>query len=175
MRSRVRLNCRERAAVIRSSRNRHAYFFNTRRDVVARGALPPMSRARARRIALASWSGLFAIWLALVAPVVTQLLPESAQDGALSSISSLSTMCSAHLATASTGDAQDHSAPHGHHAKWCGYCNLFAHHPPLASAAFAAWLPPPPHACEAARFITSLHGLTRFTLARSRAPPFAVS
>ncbi|CAG4922949.1 DUF2946 domain-containing protein [Paraburkholderia saeva] len=131
-----------------------------------------MSRARARRVALTAWSGLFAIWLALLAPVVTQLLPASAQDGVPSSFSAI---CSAHPAVASTGETQDRSTPHDHHTKSCGYCNLFAHHPPLASAAVAAWLPPPAHACEAARAIASFHRLARFSLARPRAPPLAVS
>ncbi|KVN28636.1 hypothetical protein WJ63_12895 [Burkholderia pyrrocinia] len=118
---------------------------------------------RARRVALAAWAGLISIWLALVAPVVTQWL--ASQEQALP----IAALCSAKADAGS--HASDRSVPGGHPAKTCGYCNLLVHHPPLTGPGYTAWIPSAPDAREIAYPVTPDIARARFSLAPPRGPP----
>jgi Protein of unknown function (DUF2946) len=128
-----------------------------------------MGVTRSRRVALTAWAGLISIWLAVVAPVVTQLLSAPGHD------LPVAVLCTAYSGV--VPQAPDQSTPHAHHAKTCGYCNLLAHHAPLAGGGFAAWAPSCPRAQKAGRVATSSRTLTltRFELAHPRGPPRTVS
>ncbi|EDT41934.1 DUF2946 domain-containing protein [Burkholderia ambifaria] len=118
---------------------------------------------RTRRVALTAWAGLISIWLALVAPVVTQWL--AAYDQALP----IAALCST---SADTGShPSDHPVPGGHQAKTCGYCNLLAHHPPLSGPGYTSWIPSVPGTHEIAYPTTLEVARARFFTAPPRGPP----
>jgi hypothetical protein len=118
---------------------------------------------RTRRVALIAWAGLISIWLALVAPVVTQWLAAHNQELPAAAICSASADSSSH--------APDQSVPGGHQAKTCGYCNLLAHHPPLSGPGYTGWLPSVPTAHEIEYPVTPDIAHPRFSLAPPRGPP----
>jgi hypothetical protein len=151
------------------------------RPAVARG----LTRfgTRTPRARLVAWLGLLAIWLAVVAPVVTQLLASpwfaspAAQVDLRAQLSAA--LCSAHDAFSPIAARASHSpaAPShdDHHAKACGYCNLLAHSPPVGGASFVAALPRlashrvPVHLARHVLFSP------RFAFATPRGPPLTVA
>ena len=85
---------------------------------------------------LVAWLALFAVWLAVAAPVISQVLPVG--DAHLD----LGAWCTGHgLADPPSGTPSD---PHALHADKCGYCGLLGHSPLLSGDAI---IPP-----EFARF-----------------------
>jgi Protein of unknown function (DUF2946) len=79
---------------------------------------------------LVTWLALFAVWLAVAAPVISQVLPFS--DTHLD----LGAWCTGHgLADHASGAASD---PHALHADKCGYCGLLGHSPALSGDAILA-------------------------------------
>ncbi|WP_323120362.1 DUF2946 family protein [Burkholderia alba] len=119
----------------------------------------------ARRARPTAWLALAAIWIAIVAPVVTQWLPANAQPLPVAAL------CSAR-AFAPDGAHPPSSSPAPiPHVKQCGYCDLLAHHPPLPPP-FPAYRPgetarTAPHPFPA----PTLRAPTRFAFAPSRGPP----
>lgn len=72
-----------------------------------------------------------AIWLAVVSPVISQIVIDS-------SMPSMAAMCGPH---------RDHPAPAGPHPlsmEKCGYCGLLGHSPALLGDAASLRLPSPP-------------------------------
>jgi Protein of unknown function (DUF2946) len=125
-----------------------------------------MTRASAhvRQIA---WTCLFAVWLAIAAPVVTQL--RAAMDVQQLSDDFCSTQPDAN------SHAHDPAAHHGHADSTCGYCDLLVHHPPLYSAPSAT--PLPVLFSEGTRIEVSATPVTlrRYVFAWSRDPPHVAS
>lgn len=121
---------------------------------------------RARRVALAAWAGLISIWLALVAPVVTQWLASQEQAQPIAALCSTKVDAESH--------APDRAIPGGHPAKTCGYCNLLAHHPPLTGLGYTGWIPSAPAARELAYPVAPDVARARFSLAPPRGPPLTV-
>lgn len=74
-----------------------------------------------------AWLGLFALALALVAPLISQLRAHAIEPRA-----PFAALCSADGNTFAT-HAQPH-APSSAHLDRCGYCGLLAGHPPLQYA-----------------------------------------
>jgi hypothetical protein len=102
---------------------------------------------RIRRQKLVVWACLFAIWLGILMPTVSQSLK------AAGTIQIYNEICTAAgLAHAAPADSGKSSAPNADHWNACGYCTLLANSPPPATsfgllpasaAAFAhAGLPP---------------------------------
>jgi hypothetical protein len=114
-----------------------------------------------------TWTCLFAVWLAIAAPVATQL--RAAMDVQQSS----DDFCSARPDAGSR--AHDSAAHHGHADSKCGYCDLLVHHPPLYSAPSA--IPLPVLFSEDIRIETSGTPVTlrRHVFAWSRDPPQVTS
>ncbi|RDK02913.1 DUF2946 domain-containing protein [Paraburkholderia lacunae] len=83
-------------------------------------------KLRARKHTVA-WLGLVAMWLVVLAPLVSQLIAAAQADGPFSAV------CSA---VRSEGSAPAHDVSSD---QWsaCGYCDFFAHHVPAAN------VPPP--------------------------------
>ncbi|EEF27739.1 conserved hypothetical protein [Ricinus communis] len=125
-----------------------------------------MTRASAhvRQIA---WTCMFAVWLAIIAPVVTQLR-------AAMNVQQLSEeICSTQADTSS--HSHDPAAHHGHADSTCGYCDLLSHHPPLYGAPSAT--PLLVLFSEGTRIEASATPVTqrRYVLAWSRDPPQVTS
>ncbi len=96
-----------------------------------------MSWAKTRWIA---WAARCALWLAIVSPVVSQVLASPTLPYACGTAAELSMLNHA----AMHGDAGNHAAMDGGQAPGdvCGYCSLFAHFPfALTLAATLATLP----------------------------------
>ncbi|MGN6479963.1 DUF2946 domain-containing protein [Luteibacter sp.] len=75
------------------------------------------------------WMAILAVWLAALAPTISRVSAWSFPD--------LGAWCE-------PADAHHHgdgSQGHGDDGAACGYCTLFAHHPGLAGASFAAGVP----------------------------------
>ncbi|MBY4937957.1 DUF2946 family protein [Burkholderia cepacia] len=116
---------------------------------------PDSSRAVARRAPTrqaraTAWLGLFALVLALVAPLISQLRASASE--------SVSGLPAAPICSATGNTLVTHAEPHAPadaHFERCGYCGLLAGHPPLQYAAFLSAAPavgaaPPPPARGAA-------------------------
>ncbi|WP_165418441.1 DUF2946 domain-containing protein [Dyella sp. DHC06] len=86
-----------------------------------------MNRYRTHR-RLVAWLGLLAIWLATVAPVVSQTLP----------LPSHATMPGAWCGSTSPLQGHSPSTPHDHTLEKCAYCALLGDSPVLGAS---IWLP----------------------------------
>jgi hypothetical protein len=88
-----------------------------------------------------AWLGLLAVWLTIVAPVVSRTMPAAA------AVPDLGAWCEAHAGHHMHGGHAGHGMP-GHPdddgLDCCGYCALLGHTPALAGAAFAFALAAPP-------------------------------
>ncbi|WP_245982928.1 DUF2946 domain-containing protein [Trinickia fusca] len=126
---------------------------------------------RRRHATCAAWTGLIAIWLAIVAPIVTQWLASQEEAGATFT----ATLCSARPLDARNSPDRATSSPPSHHAKSCGYCNLLAHHPPLTHAIWADWAVLHADVPRAHRAASTVRVSVRFALACPRGPPHMVS
>jgi Protein of unknown function (DUF2946). len=73
-----------------------------------------------------------AMWLTIVAPVVSQTLPSSRSTPAHGA------SCGGHA-----GDVTHPSSPHSHLMEKCGYCGLLSHSPTLTGAVWLPQLLPP--------------------------------
>ncbi|WP_244813515.1 DUF2946 domain-containing protein [Caballeronia sp. Lep1P3] len=88
-----------------------------------------------------AWLGIAAMWLAIVAPVVSQSIAarNAALDpqAALCTVDTLAGVLSEADEHASHSDADEHRAHHdaAGHFDACSYCGLLAHHLPVASGA----------------------------------------
>ena len=112
---------------------------------------------------LTAWLGVFAIWLAIAAPLVSQWrIAQAATPDAI--------VCSAehgaHRAP-DAGRAQDHAL----HLDACGYCGFFAHSPAIGGAAAVSFAFVPPHAVSAAAPPAVAARTDRYPRAYPRAPP----
>ncbi|WP_275891227.1 DUF2946 domain-containing protein [Burkholderia sp. LMG 13014] len=123
------------------------------------------SHARTRQARATAWLGLFALVLALVAPLISQL-----RASPIAPDTPFAAICSASGNTFAT-HPEPH-APSGAHFDCCGYCGLLAGHPPLSYAvpfsaptALRYSLPEPP--IPSTRFPSK-----RYALA-ARGPPSA--
>ena len=116
-----------------------------------------------RRIA---WTCLFAVWLAIVAPVVTQL--RAAAYAQLPDVA---------LCSGRTGADSDARSPVAHHgaAGNCGYCDLLAHYPPLQGAIAASNSPEQFSEARFSAAVATHMAVRRFVFAWSRDPPYHVS
>ncbi|AIO70426.1 DUF2946 domain-containing protein [Burkholderia oklahomensis] len=120
---------------------------------------------------LTAWLGMLAIWLAIVAPLVSQA---SARPAAPSD----AVICGDghHAQPAEAGAAHGAPAPgaaahHALHLDACGYCAFFAHSPAIGTAAPAAFAV---HAAAVAPSIApraAAPSLARYNRAYPRAPP----
>jgi hypothetical protein len=122
---------------------------------------------------MTAWLGLFAMWLVVFAPLVSQMLMSSQANEPIAAL------CSAlHPAGASNASRVTHAAPEPVHLSHddafgaCGYCHLLEHHvamPPVAAVeppaalALAGTAPP----TLSVRFTP----LGAFPSGRPRAPP----
>ncbi|WP_250472278.1 DUF2946 domain-containing protein [Caballeronia sp. GAFFF1] len=98
-----------------------------------------------------AWLGIAAMWLAIVAPVISQSI--AARNAALDPEAPLCTVSTLASFFAQGGEHADHHPAHadadehaGHHDAAghfdaCAYCGLLAHHLPVASAAAHAVTP----------------------------------
>ncbi|KVF78278.1 hypothetical protein WS75_00775 [Burkholderia sp. FL-7-2-10-S1-D7] len=102
-----------------------------------RHAQPPESsragtrRAPTRQARATGWLGLFALVLALVAPLISQLRAAASDDG-LPAAPICSATGNTRVAHAETHAPSD--SPSDRHFDRCGYCGLLAGHPPLSYA-----------------------------------------
>ncbi|TKC79907.1 DUF2946 domain-containing protein [Trinickia terrae] len=113
---------------------------------------------------LTAWLGIFAIWLTVLAPLVSQLEARASRFD--------SPICGADAGShAQHGSMSMQHAHHGAHPDACGYCNLFAHSPALGTAVPA--LPGIRHFAESATSLPSAAKprLARYPSAYPRAPP----
>lgn len=83
-----------------------------------------------------AWLAMAAIWLTIVAPVVSQTL--AARSGAAPTASGVQPM--AHMEQPCSPGTKH---PHPHPMTFCGYCSLFHHTSVLASSDWQAALPVP--------------------------------
>jgi hypothetical protein len=125
-----------------------------------------MTRASApvRQIA---WTCLLAVWLAIAAPVVTQL--RAAMDVQQVSADLCSTQPDA------DSHAHDPAAHRDRADSTCGYCDLLVHHPPLHSAPSAKPLPVLFNEGTCVEAPATPTTLRRYVFAWSRDPPHVAS
>lgn len=127
-----------------------------------RGATTRQARATA-------WLGLFALVLALVAPLISQLRAAAPHDGLLAA-----PICSATgntLVAHAEPDAPSDARSAGHFDR-CGYCGLLAGHPPLHYAVLLSASPAVRHAPPEPLIPSACHPPKRYALA-ARGPPSA--
>ncbi|WP_144030285.1 DUF2946 domain-containing protein [Burkholderia sp. AU6039] len=129
-----------------------------------RGA--PTRHARAT-----AWLGLFALVLALVAPLISQLRAAAPDDGlpAAPICSATANTLVAHAQSQASPDSSSDS-PSDRHFDRCGYCGLLAGHPPLQSAVLLSASPAVRHAPPAPPIPSACHPPKRYALA-ARGPP----
>ncbi|NIG03187.1 DUF2946 domain-containing protein, partial [Burkholderia sp. Tr-849] len=116
-----------------------------------RGATTRQARATA-------WLGLFALVLALVAPMISQLRAAAPDDGlpAAPICSATGNTLMAHAASHAPSDSLADS-PSDRHFDRCGYCGLLAGHPPLQYAVFLSASPAVRHAPPAPLIPSARH------------------
>ncbi|RQZ19702.1 DUF2946 domain-containing protein [Burkholderia sp. Bp9031] len=112
---------------------------------------------------LTAWLGVFAIWLAIAAPLVSQWrIAHAATPDAIV----CSTEHGAHRAP-DAGHAHDLAL----HLDACGYCGFFAHSPAIGGAVAASFTPVPVHDVSAAAPHVVAARADRYPRAYPRAPP----
>ncbi|KWA13280.1 hypothetical protein WL26_12800 [Burkholderia cepacia] len=138
-----------------------------------RHARPPDSsragarRAPTRQARATAWLGLFALVLALVAPLISQLRASASE--------SVNGLPAAPICSATGNTLVAHAEPHAPadaHFERCGYCGLLAGHPPLQYAAFLSAAPAVRHAPPAPPIPAARPPSKRYALA-ARGPPSA--
>ncbi|KWH36505.1 hypothetical protein WL99_37655 [Burkholderia cepacia] len=133
---------------------------------------PDSSRAGARRAPTrqaraTAWLGLFALVLALVAPLISQLRASASE--------SVNGLPAAPICSATGNTLVTHAEPHAPadaHFERCGYCGLLAGHPPLQYAAFLSAAPAVRHAPPEPPIPAARPPSKRYALA-ARGPPSA--
>lgn len=112
---------------------------------------------------LAVWLGLIAMWLLVVAPVVSQI------RGAANANSATAVFCSANAGR----DQIEHQHPQSAaHADACGYCHLFEHHAIVpGTPSVAIYLGAILGTLAAAVLVLGFIPIGAFPAARPRAPP----
>ncbi|MBR7964256.1 DUF2946 domain-containing protein [Burkholderia vietnamiensis] len=109
---------------------------------------------------LTAWLGVFAIWLAIAAPLVSQWrIAHMASPDA--------TICSAKHDAARAAPAHDHAL----HLDACGYCGFFAHMPAAGGVAAASFAFVPVATVSAAAPPAVAAHAERYPRAYPRAPP----
>ena len=140
-----------------------------------RHAQPPESsragtrRAPTRQARATAWLGLFALVLALVAPLISQLRAAASDDGLPAA-----PICSATgntLVTHAQPQAPSDS-PSDRHVDRCGYCGLLAGHPPLQYAVLLSASPAVRHALPEPPILPARPPSKPYALA-ARGPPSA--
>ncbi|AOJ41082.1 DUF2946 domain-containing protein [Burkholderia sp. AU33423] len=132
-----------------------------------------VSGATTRQARATAWLGLFALVLALVAPLISQLRAAAPDDGlpAAPICSATGNTLMAHAASHAPSDSLADS-PSDRHFDRCGYCGLLAGHPPLQYAVFLSASPAVQHAPPAPLIPSARHPAKRYALA-ARGPPSA--
>ncbi|ABB12814.1 DUF2946 domain-containing protein [Burkholderia lata] len=138
---------------------------------------PDSSRAGARhaptlQARATAWLGLFALVLALVAPLISQLRAAAPDDGlpAAPICSATGNTLVAH-AESPAPSASPADSPSDKHFDRCGYCGLLAGHPPLQYAVFLSASPAVRHAPPAPPIPSVRHPSKRYALAARGPPP----
>jgi hypothetical protein len=93
-----------------------------------------------------AWLALLAIWLTVIAPVVSRILPGTSSPD-------LGAWCMAHEGGGDGHASPQSPAPHPHdadHWERCGYCSLFSHSPSLGFVPATLGLPALPALLSAA-------------------------
>ncbi|KVW06291.1 hypothetical protein WK91_32660 [Burkholderia cepacia] len=124
-------------------------------------------RAPTRQARATAWLGLFALVLALVAPLISQLRASASE--------SVGGLPAAPICSATGNTLVAHAEPHAPadaHFERCGYCGLLAGHPPLQYAAFLSAAPAVQHAPPAPPIPAARPPSKRYALA-ARGPPSA--
>jgi hypothetical protein len=138
---------------------------------------------RTARNRFVAWLGIAAMWLAIVAPVISQSI--AARHAAADPIAALCTVDApegasfhashaAHTAhTAAEQAPADHAGHHdaASHFEACAYCGLLAHHVPIAQGVSPGVSHVERVARVAAVVIVSHAGSKSFNAASPRAPP----
>ncbi|SAL65582.1 hypothetical protein AWB69_07414 [Caballeronia udeis] len=135
---------------------------------------------RTSRNRLVAWLGMAAMWLAIVAPVISQTLA-SRQQGvdpqtAICSADALAQIVPSALSSTPHAAVENHE-PAGNHMAGadsfdaCSYCGLLAHNMPLASAQPATLLRVERVTRLAAVPVTQVVHVKSFNAASPRAPP----
>ncbi|VWC00720.1 DUF2946 domain-containing protein [Burkholderia lata] len=135
-----------------------------------RARQPDTSRAGARyaptlQARATAWLGLFALVLALVAPLISQLRAAAPDDG----------LPAAPICSATGNTLVAHAEPHAPsdaHFDRCGYCGLLAGHPPMQYAVFLSASPAVRHALPEPLIPSAHRPSKRYALA-ARGPPSA--
>lgn len=135
---------------------------------------------RTSRNRLVAWLGMAAMWLAIVAPVISQTLASRQQgvdpQAAICSADALAQIVSSALSTPPQTAVQSHEQT-GHHMAGadsfdaCSYCGLLAHNVPLASAPPAALVRVERVTRLAAAPVAQVVHVKSFNAASPRAPP----
>jgi hypothetical protein len=135
---------------------------------------------RTSRNRLVAWLGIAAMWLAIVAPVISQTLaarePRLDAEAAICSADALAQIVSPALASTQHEAAENHE-PAGHHTAGaesfdaCSYCGLLAHNVPLVSAPPAAVVRVERVTRLAAAPVAQIVHVKSFNAASPRAPP----
>ncbi|MBY4869307.1 DUF2946 domain-containing protein [Burkholderia sp. Bp9017] len=112
---------------------------------------------------LTAWLGVFAIWIAIAAPLVSQWrIAQAATPDAI--------VCSAeHGAHRSAGAVSAHD--HALHLDACGYCAFFAHSPAIGGPAAASFALVSVTTVSAAALHAAAARDDRYPRAYPRAPP----
>ncbi|VWD37401.1 hypothetical protein BLA18112_06521 [Burkholderia lata] len=133
-----------------------------------------------RQARATAWLGLFALVLALVAPLISQLRAATFDDGlpAAPICSATGNTLVAHAqspAPSASPSASPSSSPadspSDRHFERCGYCGLLAGHPPLQYAVLLSASPAVRHAPPAPLIPSACHPSKRYALAARGPPP----
>jgi len=135
---------------------------------------------RTSRNRFVAWLGIAAIWLAIVAPVISQTLASRQQgvdpQAAICSADALAQIVSSALSSTPHSAIQRNEQA-GHHMAGadsfdaCSYCGLLAHNVPLASAPPAALVRVERVTRLAAAPVAQIVHVKSFNAASPRAPP----
>lgn len=135
---------------------------------------------RTSRNRLVAWLGMAAMWLAIVAPVISQTLAARGQgvdpQAAICSADALAQIVSSSLSSSPRAAVQG-SEQTGHHMAGadsfdaCSYCGLLAHNVPLASTPPAALVRVERVTRLAAARVVHVVHVKSFNAASPRAPP----
>ncbi|WP_158935425.1 DUF2946 domain-containing protein [Burkholderia sp. S171] len=135
---------------------------------------------RTSRNRLVAWLGIAAMWLAIVAPVISQTLASRQQgvdpQAAICSADALAQIVSSAIVSKPDAAVQSNE-PAGHHMAGadsfdaCSYCGLLAHNVPLASAPPAVLVRVERVTHLASTPVAQVVHVKSFNAASPRAPP----
>ena len=135
---------------------------------------------RTSRNRLVAWLGMATMWLAIVAPVISQTLASRQQgvdpQAAICSADALAQIVPSALSSTLHAAAESHEQA-GHHMAGadsfdaCSYCGLLAHNVPLTSAPPAALLGVERVTRQTAAPVAQVVHVKSFNAASPRAPP----